>query len=185
YGGFFGGLFFLITANLIPSIHANAADFSLMGAGASIMAVAVATTYIAPNYRIFPMLNGGIPLWVLTLVFAAIDLGTIGLSNGAVEIAHIVSGFTGFFFVYQLQRGNDLGKWLINLMDWINNLFNPEKRHKPDELFYKTSRKPYDKSHRFSQQKLDEILDKINEDGYHLLTDEEKEFLKQASKENL
>ncbi|MEP6684996.1 MAG: rhomboid family intramembrane serine protease [Parafilimonas sp.] len=185
YGGFFGGLFFLITANLIPSIHANAAEFSLMGAGASVMAVAIATTYITPNYRIFPMLNGGIPLWVLTLVFAAIDLGTIGLSNGAVAIAHIVSGLTGFFFVYQLKRGSDMGKWMINFTDWVNNLFNPEKKHTQNELYYKTSRKPYEKSHRFSQQKLDEILDKINDEGYHLLTEEEKAFLKKASKENL
>jgi hypothetical protein len=112
-------------------------------------------------------------------------LGTIGFSNGAVAMAHIVSGLTGFFFVYQLKRGNDIGKWLTNFMDWINNLFNPEKKHMQQELYYKTSRKPYEKSHRFSQQKLDEILDKINEEGYHLLTDEEKEFLKQASKENL
>ncbi|MFX9123826.1 DUF6576 domain-containing protein [Acinetobacter baumannii] len=36
-----------------------------------------------------------------------------------------------------------------------------------------------------SQQKLDEILDKIHTEGYHMLTDEEKEFLKRASKEEL
>lgn len=185
YGGFFGGLFFLITANLIPSIHADAAAFSLMGAGTSVMAVAIATTFLTPDYRILPMLNGGIPLWVLTLIFVAIDLGTIGLSNGAVAVAHIVSGLTGFFYVYQLRRGNDTGKWIINLADWINNLFNPEKKHVQEELYYKTTRKPYEKSHRFSQQKLDEILDKINEHGYPFLTDEEKEFLKKASKENL
>ena len=47
------------------------------------------------------------------------------------------------------------------------------------------TRKPFEKSTSFSQQKLDEILDKINEHGYHFLTDEEKEFLKKASKENL
>ncbi len=92
YGGVFGGILFLVVANLIPSIHANAAQFSLMGAGASVMAVAIATTSLAPGYRIFPMLNGGIPLWVLTLVFAAIDLGTIGLSNSAVAVAHLAGG---------------------------------------------------------------------------------------------
>ncbi len=184
YGGFFGGIFFLIAANLIPAIHAHAAMFSLMGAGTSVMAVAVATTFLTPGYRIFPMLNGGIPLWVLTLIFAAIDLGTIGLSNGAVLIAHIVSGLTGFLFVYQLKRGNDIGAWIGNLADWINNLFNPEKKHHQQEFYYKITQKPYEKTHRFSQQKLDEILDKINEQGYHFLTDEEKEFLKKASKEN-
>jgi membrane associated rhomboid family serine protease len=186
YGGFFSGIFFLITANLIPSMHNNAASFYLMGAGTSVVAIAVATTALTPGFRIFPMLNGGIPLWVVTLVFVAIDFSTIGLSNGAVAVAHIVSGLTGFLFVYQLKRGNDMGRWMINLADWINNLFNPEKKHKHQEqLYYKATRKPYEKSHHFSQQKLDEILDKINEHGYHFLSDEEKEFLKKASKENL
>ncbi|MEO8710651.1 MAG: rhomboid family intramembrane serine protease [Parafilimonas sp.] len=185
YGGIFGGIFFLIVANLIPSMHASAAEFSLMGAGTSVMAVAIATTSLAPGYRIFPMLNGGIPLWVVTLVFAAIDLGTIGLSNGAVAIAHLAGGLTGFLFAFQLKRGRDMGSWLIRFSDWINNLFNPEKKYNQQKFHYNTVRKPYEKTHHFSQQKLDEILDKINDEGYHLLTEEEKEFLKEASKENL
>lgn len=185
YGGFFGGIFFLITANLIPSIHNNAAEYYLMGAGTSVMAVAVATTYLTPGYRILPMLNGGIPLWVLTAIFAAIDLGTIGLSNSAVAVAHIAGGLTGFLFIYQLKRGIDMGAWISNSAEWINNLFNPEKKHNQQKLNYTTTRKPYEKTHHFSQQKLDEILDKINEQGYHHLTDEEKEFLKKASKEDL
>ncbi len=186
YGGFFGGICFFIAANLIPSMHADAASFSLIGAGTSVMAVAIATTVLIPGYRILPMLNGGIPLWVLTLVFVAIDLSTIGRSNGAVAVAHIASGLTGFYFIYRLKRGKDTGKWILNFADWINNLFNPEKKYtqNPRQFYYKANHSPYEKSHHFSQQKLDEILDKINEQGYHFLTDEEKEFLKKASKEN-
>jgi len=184
YGGFFGGIFFLIIASLIPSIHANAASYSLIGAGASVMSIAIATTFLAPGYRIFPMLNRGIPLWVLTFVFVAIDLSTIGLSNAAVAGSHIAGGLTGFLFVYQLKRGHDMGSWLLRTADWVNNLFNPEKKHEKKELYYRTTRKPYEKSHHFSQQKLDEILDKISEQGYHFLTEEEKDFLKKASKEN-
>jgi membrane associated rhomboid family serine protease len=188
YGGFFGGLFFVITANLIPSIHVNAQAFSLIGAGASIMAVAIATTTLAPGFRILPMLNGGIPLWVLSLVYVAIDLSTIGLANGAVAAAHIAGGLAGFLFVHQLKRGNDMGQWIIDFANWINDLFNPEKKHRKQQqeqqFYYKATRKPYEKTPHFSQQKLDEILDKINEHGYHFLTDEEKDFLKKASKEN-
>ncbi|MGN6212255.1 rhomboid family intramembrane serine protease [Parafilimonas sp.] len=188
YGGFFGGLSFIITANLIPSIHANAAAIYIMGAGTPVMAIAVATTALSPKFRILPMLNGGIPLWVLTLVFAAIDLGTIGLSHsGTVAISHIVAGATGFFFIYQLKHGRDIGKWITDLANWVNDLFNPEKKYTEtthQQLYYKATRIPFEKTHHFSQQKLDEILDKINEQGYHLLTEEEKEFLKKASKEN-
>ena len=185
YGGIAGGIVFLVTANLIPPIHANAAAFSLIGAGTSIMAIAIAATTLAPGFRILPMLNGGIPLWIITVIFAAIDLGTIGLTNAAVAAAHIAGGLTGFLFIQQLRRGNDMGYWMINLVNWINDLFNPEKKHREENLFYNSARKPFEKRHNFSQQKLDEILDKINEHGYHLLTEEEKEFLKQASKENL
>lgn len=185
YGGFFGGLFYLIAANLIPSIHEHTTSFSMMGAGASVMSIVVATTSFAPKYRILPMLNGGIPIWVLALIFAALDLGTLGFGNGAVAVAHIAGGLSGLFFVYQLKRGNDLGRWINNLSRWVNDLFNPERKMKQQEHFYKANRKPYEKTHHFSQEKLDDILDKINEEGYHHLTDEEKEFLKNASKENL
>lgn len=185
YGGVAGGLFFLITANLVPSIHANAEAYSLMGAGTSVLAVAIAVTTLTPTFRIMPMLNGGIPLWVITLIFVAIDFGTIGLANPAIAIAHLASGLTGFFFVYQLKRGNDIGKWMIDFTNWINNLFNPEKKYEEQKFFYTSTKKPFEKKPHFSQHKLDEILDKINEKGYQFLTEEEQEFLKQASKENL
>ena len=34
-----------------------------------------------------------------------------------------------------------------------------------------------------SQKRIDEILDKINQQGYRFLTDEEKEILKRASED--
>lgn len=186
YGGVAGGLVFLATANLIPLItHAPANASSLIGASAAVMSVAVAATTLAPQFRILPMLNGGIPLWVITLVFVAIDLGTLGLSNVAVAAAHIAGGLTGFLFMQQLKRGNDMGAWMTNFANWTTNLFNPEKKYKEEKFFYKATRKPFEKTQHFSQQKLDEILDKINEQGYHHLSEDEKEFLKQASKENL
>jgi membrane associated rhomboid family serine protease len=185
YGGITGALAFLISANLIPSLHQHIQSVSMMGAGTSIVAVGVATTVLSPNYRIFPMLNGGIPLWVLTLVFIAINFGTIGITNGAVAIAHITSGFTGFLFIRQLKKGNDWGAWMSNFLNWINNIFNPENKHQEEsQFYYKATRKPYEKIPHVTQQKLDEILDKINQEGYHFLTEDEKEFLKKASQED-
>ena len=76
-----------------------------------------------------------------------------------------------------------------NFWNWLDDLFSPEKKHitnkEKDRLFYKTNTKPYHKTPNLTQQKLDEILDKINQEGYHLLTAEEKNFLKRASKEEL
>ena len=184
YGGIAGAAAFLLSANFLPGLHKDLQSFSMMGAATSIVAVAIATTVLSPNYRIFPMLNGGIPLWVVTLVFVAVDFSTIGITNSAVAISHLASGCTGFLFISQVKKGRDPGAWMFAVSNWVNNLFNPEQKHKDEQFYYKATRKPFEKTPHITQQKLDEILDKINSQGYHFLTDEEKEFLKKASQED-
>jgi membrane associated rhomboid family serine protease len=190
YGGFIGGVLFLLSNNLVPVLARDLNNIApMLGAGAAVMAIAVATTTLAPDYRIFPLINGGIPLWVLTLVYVAIDFATLAGSNAGIVIAHLGAGITGFFFIRQLRRGQDWSLWMMRLVSWVDDLFNPEKKHARKEgkgrLFYKSDRKPYTKTSHVSQQKLDAILDKINQHGYDQLTDEEKAFLEQASKEEL
>jgi len=187
YGGFAGAFLFVLVSNVVPQYAGTSAI--LLGGGSAVMAVAVATTTLAPGYRIFPMINGGIPLWVLTLIFVAIDYATIASASGSYALAHLAGGAIGFFFVQQMQKGKDWGAWMNNFMSWINNLFNPEKKFRkknvPQQNFYKASRKPFEKIPHITQQKLDEILDKINQDGYNSLTVEEKDFLKKASQEDI
>lgn len=190
YGGLTGASFFLLSVNLLPSLsqHIDAIQ-PMLGAGSAVMAVAIATTTFAPDYRIFPMLNGGIPLWVIALIFVAIDYAAIASSpNGAANaIAHLASGIVGYIYVRQVRRGSDWGIWMLNLVNWTDDLFNPEKKHKQiaykEQHFYKASKTPFEKTPNVTQKKLDEILDKINQKGYYLLTDEEKEYLKKASKD--
>ena len=190
YGGIVGAVFFVLTNNIFPVLARNVAVTpDMIGAGASLMAVAVATTTLAPDYRIFPLINGGVPLWVLTLVFVAIDYATIASGSAGAAVAHLAGGAMGFFFIKQMRNGNDLDNWMHTFWTWLDDLFNPEKKQngskEKDRLFYKAKDKPYQKTSNLTQQKLDEILDKINQEGYHLLTTEEKEFLKRASKEEL
>ncbi len=189
YGGFVGAIFFLLSVNFIPAIHHTiTANPSFMGGGAAVMAVAIATTTLSPNYRLFPMINGGIPLWVLALIFVAVDFTTLSGSSGGYAIAHLAGGLMGFLFTHQLKAGKDLGMWMNQLLDWLDGLFNPEKKDKGTpggRLFYKSPGKPFQKKANLTQQKLDAILDKINQEGYDALTGEEKNFLKQASKEDL
>ncbi len=190
YGGFVGAIFFVATQYAIPALRVNVDSvFPLMGGGAAVMAIALATTTLSPGFRLFPMINGGIPLWVLTLVFVVFDLSTLGSGNAGIGIAHLAGAATGFVFIKQMQQGKDGSVWMNNFFEWMNDLFNPEKKYKKSaksQVFYKATKKPFQKvSSRFSQQKLDEILDKINEDGYSSLSNEEKEYLKKASKEDL
>ncbi len=190
YGGFIGGLVFLLTNNLFPVLERSLATTEpMLGAGSAVMAVAVATTTLAPDYRVFPLINGGIPIWVLTLIFVAIDFATLAGGNAGIGAAHLAGGAVGYLFIRQLRRGNDWGAWMNHFVDWLDDLFRPEKKNKKkapgQKLFYKADKKPFEKVSNITQQRLDAILDKINQQGYQFLTDEEKEFLKRASGEDL
>ena len=188
YGGLAGSVFFLLTVNLIPALRANVNSvFPLAGSGASLMAIAIAATTLAPRYKIFPMIN--IQLWMLTAVFVIVRVGTVGYTNPGHIIALVAGGLIGFTFVWQLQKGNDWGAWMNDVVKWFDDLFNPEKKQvqKPvkSQLFYKANQKPFEKTPLLTQDRIDNILDKINHKGYHSLTEEEKEFLKKASTEEL
>lgn len=188
YGALAGAIAFIAAYNLIPGLRPSLPEAEALGASAGVMAIAIGTTVLAPDYRIFPMINGGIPLWVLTLVFAIIDLATIPYDNPGGHIAHLAGAGMGFLFMSQMQRGRDWSDWMNNFWDWVTNLFNPDKPAKgkviKSDLFYKATVPPYKKSSSLTQQKVDEILEKIHQKGYNSLSEEEKEILKRASKED-
>ncbi|WP_447642351.1 MULTISPECIES: rhomboid family intramembrane serine protease [Chitinophagaceae] len=181
YGGLVGGIVFLISSNAIHNFAHGSTAF-MMGSGASVMAISVATTKLAPNYRIFPMINGGIPLWVIMLVYVAIDYATIATQNGGTALAHLSGGIFGFFYMAQLRRGIDWSNPTVWLYNWAKDLANPEKKYKSNDpkadLFYKKEKEPYKIYPRPTQERMDDILDKINQTGYESLTEEEKDFLK-------
>src|SRR6266487_5218917 len=130
YGALTGAIAFVVAFHLIPTLKPYVDNANAVGASAGIMGIAVATTMIAPGYRIFPMLNGGIPLWVLTMIFVIIDLATIPSSNPGGHIAHLGGAIAGFFFIFFLRRGYDGSEWMNNFYDWIGNLFNPDRPSK-------------------------------------------------------
>lgn len=188
YGALAGALAYMISFNLIPALR-EMIHIPALGASAGVMAIAIATTALAPGYRIFPYLNGGIPLWVLTMLFVIIDVATIPYNNPGGHIAHLAGGGMGFVFVAFLRRGYDGSNWMNAFFDWVNDLFNPEKPKKgkviKSQLFYKSNTAPFKKTTLITQQRIDDILDKINQKGYQSLTEDEKEILKRASKEDL
>lgn len=188
YGGLAGGVVYVIGYNTIPVLAEVSRYSHLIGASAGVMAVAITTTALAPSYRIFPMINGGIPLWVLTLIFVVLDFAMITRSNTGGHMAHLAGAGMGYLFVTQLRRGRDWSAWMNNFFDWVNNLFNPDKKSwkktAKDELHYQSKgTQPYKRIPNITQKRIDEILDKINQQGYRFLTEEEKEILKRASED--
>jgi membrane associated rhomboid family serine protease len=190
YGGITGAVFFITAYLIFPFLKPMQAGSFLLGANASVTAVAVAATVLTPNYRFFRNIGNGIPIWVLTALYLLIALaGVAGFTAG--KSAAILGGaLAGYLFVLLLRKGKDGSVWMNNFYDWITNLFNPDKKQAsmPDKekVFYNTgNRKPYTKSTNITQQRVDEILDKISQKGYHFLTDEEKKILKKAAEEDL
>lgn len=187
YGAFAGAVAFVLAFNFFPGLRVYLSDATILGASAGVMAIAAAVTTIAPGYRIFPMIMGGIPIWVLMLIYLLIDLASIPTSNPGGHISHLAGALTGFLFIYFFRKGYDWSEWMNNFFDWVANLFNPDKPKKgkviKTELFYKSDTKPYKKTPNITEQRVNEILDKINQKGFNSLTDEEKELLKRASQE--
>src|SRR2546421_279362 len=186
YGGLGGGILFVLAYNLFPRLSPEFA--TLEGASAGVMAVAIATTTLAPGYRIFPMLNGGFPIWELTLIFVIIDFAGLPVKNTGGHLAHLGGGLIGFLFIHQLRRGKDWSSWMNNFFDWVGDLFNPRKKpgkRTGQSHFYKIGgTNPYRKVPNINQQRIDSLLDKINQKGYRSLTEEEKEILKRASEDD-
>lgn len=190
YGGLVGGIVYLLGSNLIPAFAANAPNMVLAGANCSVMAVAIAATATAPGYRIFPNLNGGIPLWVLTVIYAVIVFAGTTFSNPAAYGAELAAAGTGFLYIRLVDKGYDPGAWMSRMYNWIFDLFNPDKQPKhyveKTKVFYDTQgREPYNKKPNLSQSRIDEILDKINQKGYGNLTAEERDLLRRAAEEDL
>jgi len=189
YGGLAGAFTYIITYYLVPKLQPGIPTAVLFGSNASIMAVAIATTAVKPDYRFFPMINGGIPLWIVTMIFIVVDMASIPVGDPAKYLAHLAGGAVGFIFIYQLRKGNDWSTWINGFFDWVNDLFNPGRKEKQrnikDEFFYKVhGANPYKRIPNVTQKRIDGILDKINQQGYHLLTDEEKDILRRASNED-
>jgi membrane associated rhomboid family serine protease len=188
YGGMGGAVFFVLAHLFFPQIREQADVHFISAANCSIAAVAVATTMISPGYRIFPMISGGIPIWILILVFFLLNFSGIRSGDTATYMANAAGAGMGFLYIDQLRRGRDGSIWINQFFDWVGDLFDPEKKKKPknkkDEFHYNVSgTQPYKKIPIITQKRIDEILDKINQQGYRFLTSEEKEILKRAAEE--
>ena len=186
-GALAGALAFILAYNFLPGLKQSLPVVQAVGASAGVMAIAAGVTTISPGYRIFPMLFGGIPVWVLMAIYLIIDLASIPLSNPGGHIAHLMGALTGFLFIVSFRRGFDWSEWMNNFFDWFGNIFNPDKPKKgkniKQELFYKSEKQPYKKTPNITEQRVNEILDKINLKGYNTLTEEEKDILRRASQE--
>lgn len=194
YGGLAGALFFILAYALIPGLHAYQAMATSVdiGAAASVIALVICVTILAPQYRVFPMLGGGIPIYVIAIIYVGLSLlGQRGGSPDGYIAAQAGGALLGLGFALRLKKGYDPGAGLNKALYWLSHILDPaDDRLKRVSMEGKSRKKsvkkmdpPYKRIGPVPTTKVDDILDKINENGYKSLTSEEKEILLRASKE--
>lgn len=181
YGIVLGGLAFagvqLIPAALLPT------GTLVMGAQAGIMALMAAAITLSPKYRVYLSDYFSIPLAILAAVFAALML--LNTPKNIPCMAMLLAGaLMGFLYVKILQAGYKPGEWVYRLYDKMDTALTPgEQVNKHRNRNAVLQAKGTDNKAAASQQKIDQLLDKINQKGYDSLTAEEKEILNKAGEQ--
>ncbi|MCG2611169.1 rhomboid family intramembrane serine protease [Flavobacterium sp. SM15] len=180
-GGIFAGILFVVTDLFLQN------NSVLVGASGAIMAVLIAAVTYSPMSEIRLLLIGNVKLWHLGLGLFVLDLIQIPMNNTGGHIAHLGGAFFGFLYIKSLQSGTDLSKIVSSVIDYFVILFSPRKSTPFKKVHKNTSRQTITSQPKpqkdFTQQQIDDILDKISKSGYESLTKEEKEFLFKVGKE--
>lgn len=132
YSGFCGIVFYLLGMHLIPAFRELQPTAFMTGASASIMAIAIGAATVAPDYRIYPLLSGGIPLWFITALFVVINVGTHVFTQHDMTILPALAGggITGYLYMKQWSKGNDWGAGLNKVLYKISHFSHPKGPHK-------------------------------------------------------
>ena len=183
YSMVIGGLFYEFS-QLIPGGFFVTRPF-LFGAQASIVALAVAALTIAPGYRFYLTPTFSIPLVALACIFFVLII--IGSDLQGPSLFLLTGGaLTGYLYIKLLQNGNRPGHWMYAIFEKMDSMATPDeyaarnRKGKRSEVLSKAKQARQDDL----QKRIDDILDKINQHGVNSLTQEEKEILLRAGKED-
>ena len=130
YGGLSGIVLYLLGMQLIPSFRFYQFFASISGSAAPVMALAIGTLVVMPDYRLLPLLKGGgIPLWIITIVFIAISMGTHFLTHHDTTAlpSLIGGGLLGYFYMRAWKNGQDWGAGLNKAVFNITHIFHPRE----------------------------------------------------------
>ena len=187
YSGLAGAVAYLITA---PVIYAG--ESSVHGASAAIMGIVAAAGMTAPDYQMRLLLLGDVRLkYIVAGLLAIYVIGIANMDNMGGHMAHLGGATFGFFYVYMLRRGTDLTIRFNRFLTFFRKPIRPPKRTVKRKVTMEVSHRSAnrkadndivaDQSYSGEQERLDAILDKINQSGYDKLSAADKKFLDDAS----
>lgn len=170
-GIIFGGLSFLLIDRLFP-LFFN--DSILLGASGAIMALLVFVSVIVPRYTLYLLFSIRVKLWMVVLFLILYDIIQIS-SNPGGKIAHLGGAFTGYFIGILTKQPVKSRRKKIAKLTKNNNFEKSAKSLKSEDNL--------SESQKITQHKVNILLEKISTSGYASLTEQEKNFLFEASKD--
>jgi membrane associated rhomboid family serine protease len=179
-----GGVLYL-SAQLIPG-SAFIGRTYLIGGQAGLMGLTVAAITLAPKYRIYIGPTLGIPILLVGVIFLMLMVLNTGMQPASIMVL-AGGGLTGFIYISILRKGYKPGEGVYSTFSKIEKVFTPDERAAIEKHNKKRSQvlsRMYEPKQGISQKRIDELLDKILQNGFGSLTKEEKETLVRASKEN-
>ncbi|WP_424962387.1 rhomboid family intramembrane serine protease [Ekhidna sp.] len=188
-GGLAGGLLYIFIYNFLPFYADRVTDSMMLGASAGVYAIVVGAAVFMPNYTFFLIFIGPVKIKYIAIFYVFMSfIGTTGANAGG-EIAHLGGALVGWLYISQLNKGSDMGGWVINFIHFVKSLFKPQPKikvtHRSGNRRPSGAKKKAGASKatdQTPQSEIDAILDKISESGYESLTKDEKQKLFNASK---
>ncbi len=157
-----------------------------VGASGAIYGVLIAFGMMFPDRPIFVYFLLPIRARYFVLIYIGLELyaGITGTTDGIAHFAHLGGAAVGLVYMLIDQRRIPFQ----NFFEKTRNRFataEPVGRYSPNEKVHVSDAKYFDvhdDEDRVSQERIDEILDKISQNGYQSLTEQEKKILFEASK---
>jgi membrane associated rhomboid family serine protease len=161
-----------IGAGIIHTLLTPMSTIPTIGASGAVLGVLTAFAMMFPDRQITLLLFFILPVTMkartLALLFAGMSVfsGVFGSADGVAHFAHLGGMLVGFLY---MKRGGSLGFLLKPFKDWTQKRrmrVHREKEENKEKI----------------RRAVDKILDKANDVGMENLSNEEKQFLKKASK---
>lgn len=193
-----GGIMCLLLQPLFPTITGSGV-VPVVGASASVLGVLMTVAILYPYKKIGLLFLGVVRLLYLVVGFLILDALLMLSTSGTAVAAHWGGALCGFLYAKVVRDEIRVPAWLAplfggkrsgsrrasrspGLLDRIKGFFGSQERdgtssrQRPTSSDGAPSTRPRNRS-----TEVDRILDKISEQGYDSLSDEEKKTLYEAS----
>ena len=194
--GIGGGIMCLLLQPLFPTITGTGV-VPVVGASASVLGVLMAVAILYPYKQIGLLFFGVVRLLYVVIGFLIIDALLMLSSSGTAVAAHWGGALTGFLYAKVVRDEIGVPAWLAplfggkrrrrsstqpSLLERFKGLFGSSGSRSPSRQRPASSSDgaPPSRSNNRSKE-VDRILDKISEQGYDALSDDEKRTLYEAS----